>query len=303
VERWSTICRSGLRPRRLHRHHRQNPPPILRPSTQGAPGRKSRHTRGTRDQGSASNNAPMTADNSNRAPAFRLAIRLPHRTRVRRRHRPLHPIKSRRARGANWPSAWWMAIDTEKNKLGDTFHRHPEFPPKRRRRRGGTRGRRCDWSHRRPQERRQFAGQSVLVLQLDSIALGSRTYNIQTDHTKNKAVRGARTPRESWRRRHHWSIIGAIAGGGKGAAIWRRSWRRRGRRCASRNQEPTDQLPSETILNFTLQAPVTVVKAPNRAVIAPNWVTPSKATTGQKLHWTLRHVDHRNECGFTMSPR
>jgi BON domain len=82
----------------------------------------------------------------------------------------------------------------------------------------------------------KFAGQSLLVLQLDRISAGGKYYNIQTDQYSRKG-----------------SAIGAAAGGGLGGGV----------QAATKGQQI--KLASETVLNFTLQAPLTVVetKGPN----------------------------------------
>src|SRR5256884_8395776 len=62
------------------------------------------------------------------------------------------------------------------------------------------------------------------------------------------------------------AIIGAIAGGGKGAAIGAAAGGGLGGGVQAATKGQQIKLPSETVLNFTLQAPVTVVatnKGPN----------------------------------------
>jgi len=111
---------------------------------------------------------------------------------------------------------------------------------------------------------RNQTGQSVLVLQLDSIALGSRTYNIQTDQYKKQgSSRGKNTAEKVGGGAIIGGIIGAIAGGGKGAAIGAAAGGGVGGGVQAATKSQQIKLPSETVLNFTLQAPVTVVKAPN----------------------------------------
>jgi outer membrane lipoprotein SlyB len=57
-------------------------------------------------------------------------------------------------------------------------------------------------------------------------------------------------------------IIGAIAGGGKGAAIGAAAGAGAGGGIQAASKKQTIKLPSETVLNFTLQAPITVVQTP-----------------------------------------
>ena len=60
-------------------------------------------------------------------------------------------------------------------------------------------------------------------------------------------------------------IIGAIAGGGKGAAIGAAAGAGVGGGVQAASKSQQIKLPSETVLNFTLQQPVTVVQAASDA--------------------------------------
>jgi len=106
----------------------------------------------------------------------------------------------------------------------------------------------------------RFAGQSLLVLQLDTISVGANHYNIQTDEWKRQgSSRGKNTAEKVGAGAGIGAIIGAIAGGGKGAAIGAAAGGGLGGgvQAATKGQQIT--LPSETVLNFTLQAPVSVL--------------------------------------------
>ncbi|HEV8048858.1 MAG TPA: BON domain-containing protein, partial [Terriglobales bacterium] len=66
----------------------------------------------------------------------------------------------------------------------------------------------------------KFAGQSLLVLQLDRISAAGNFYNIQTDQYKKQgSSRGKNTAEKVGGGAGIGAIIGALAGGGKGAAI------------------------------------------------------------------------------------
>ena len=58
------------------------------------------------------------------------------------------------------------------------------------------------------------------------------------------------------------SIIGAIAGGGKGAAMGGAAGAGVGGGVQAASKSEQIKLPSETVLNFTLQSPITVEQAP-----------------------------------------
>jgi BON domain len=110
----------------------------------------------------------------------------------------------------------------------------------------------------------KFTGQSALVLQLDSIASGGKTYNIQTDQYKKEGTgRGKNTAEKVGGGAVLGGIIGALAGGGKGAAIGATVGAGAGGGVQAASKAPQIKIPAETIMAFTLQAPVTVVKAPN----------------------------------------
>jgi hypothetical protein len=106
----------------------------------------------------------------------------------------------------------------------------------------------------------KFAGKSVVVLQLDSISSGGQTYNVQTDqYTREGSSRGKNTAEKVGAGAGIGAIIGALAGGGKGAAIGAAAGGGIGGGVQAATKGQQIKLPSETVLNFTLQAPVTVV--------------------------------------------
>jgi hypothetical protein len=110
----------------------------------------------------------------------------------------------------------------------------------------------------------KFAGQSMLVLQLDRLSAAGKTYSIQTDQYSRKgSSRGKNTAAKVGTGAGIGAIIGAIAGGGKGAAIGAAAGGGLGGGVQAANKGQQIKLPSETVLNFTLQAPLTVV-ATNR---------------------------------------
>ncbi len=106
----------------------------------------------------------------------------------------------------------------------------------------------------------KFAGQSVLVLQLDRIAVGKKYYNIQTDQYRREGTsRGKSTAKKVGAGAAIGAIIGGIAGGGKGAAIGAAAGGGLGGGVQAATKGQQIKLPSETVLNFTLQGPLTVV--------------------------------------------
>ncbi|MBV8774217.1 MAG: BON domain-containing protein, partial [Deltaproteobacteria bacterium] len=106
----------------------------------------------------------------------------------------------------------------------------------------------------------KFAGRALLDLQLDRIKVGDRWYNIQTDHFKQESnARGKNTAEKVGAGAVAGAILGGIFGGGKGAAIGSVAGAGAGGGVQAASKKPDIKLSSERILNFTLQAPVTIV--------------------------------------------
>ncbi len=121
----------------------------------------------------------------------------------------------------------------------------------------------------------KFAGQSMLVLQLDRIKIGDKSYDIQTDQFSQKTnARGKNTAEKVGGGAIAGAILGGIFGGGKGAAIGSAAGAGAGGGVQAASKKPDIKLSSEKVLNFTLQAPVTLVP------------TTKPAREGQKLDTT-----------------
>jgi BON domain len=107
----------------------------------------------------------------------------------------------------------------------------------------------------------KFAGQSMIVLQLDRLKVGDRYYNIQTDqYTRKASSRGKNTAEKVGGGAILGAIIGGIAGGGKGAAIGSAAGAGVGGGVQAAGHSQQIKLPSETVLHFTLQAPLAVLQ-------------------------------------------
>ena len=113
----------------------------------------------------------------------------------------------------------------------------------------------------------KFAGKSELKLQLDRIAVGSKSYSIQTDqYYREGSSRGKNTAAKVGTGAAIGAIIGGIAGGGKGAAIGAAAGGGVGGGVQAATKGQQIKLASETVLNFTLQNALTVIpttKGPN----------------------------------------
>jgi hypothetical protein len=154
-------------------------------------------------------------------------------------------------------------IDSEKNQTGDTFHATLNAPLT------------SDGNEALPagveivghlvevKSAGKFAGQSTVAMQLDSVSSGGRTYNLQTDiYRKTGSSRGKNTAEKVGGGAVIGTIIGAIAGGGKGAAIGGVAGAGVGGGVQAATKSQQIKFPSETVLTFTLQAPITVTQAP-----------------------------------------
>jgi hypothetical protein len=108
----------------------------------------------------------------------------------------------------------------------------------------------------------KFAGQSLVVLQLDRVSVGSKSYSIQTDEYRRQgSSRGKNTAEKVGAGAAIGAIIGGIAGGGKGAGIGAAAGGGLGGGVQAATKGQQIKLPTETVLNFTLQNPLTVIPA------------------------------------------
>jgi len=154
-------------------------------------------------------------------------------------------------------------IDSEKNQTGDTFHATLNAPLTSDGEEAVPAGVELVGHLVEVKSAGKFAGQSSVVMQLDSLTFGGRTYNLQTDqYSKKGSSRGKNTAEKVGAGAAIGTIIGALAGGGKGAAIGAAAGAGVGGGVQAAGKGQQIKLPSETVLNFTLQQPITVVQAP-----------------------------------------
>jgi hypothetical protein len=108
----------------------------------------------------------------------------------------------------------------------------------------------------------KFQGKSELVLQLDRIMVGNKSYSIQTDQFRRAGSnRTTNTAEKVGAGAVIGAIIGGIAGGGKGAGIGAAAGGGLGGGVQAATKGQQIKLPTETVLNFTLQSPLTVTQA------------------------------------------
>ena len=154
-------------------------------------------------------------------------------------------------------------IDSEKNQAGDTFHATLNTPLTSDGEEAVPAGVELTGHLVDVKSAGKFAGQSVVVLQLDSLSSAGKTYNLETDqYRKEGSSRGKSTAEKVGGGAILGGIIGAIAGGGKGAAIGTAAGAGAGGGVQAASKSQQIKLPSETVLNFVLQSPITVMQAP-----------------------------------------
>ena len=154
-------------------------------------------------------------------------------------------------------------IDSEKNQTGDTFHATLNAPLTSDGEQAVPAGVELTGHLVEVKSAGKFAGQSVVALQLDSLSSGGKTYSLQTDqYRKQGSSRGKNTAEKVGGGAIIGGIIGAIAGGGKGAAIGTAAGAGVGGGVQAASKSQQIKLPSETVLNFVLQAPITVAQVP-----------------------------------------
>ncbi len=97
----------------------------------------------------------------------------------------------------------------------------------------------------------RFAGNSVLTLELTSLSVNGKTYNIQTNRwTRAGSGEGKNTATKVGVGTAAGAILGGIFGGGKGAAIGAAAGAGAGTGVAASKKGQQIQLPAEAVLSF-----------------------------------------------------
>lgn len=151
-------------------------------------------------------------------------------------------------------------VDTGKHKEGDTFRASLDAPvviqdkiiiPKN-----------SDVTARLASAKSagHFTGSSSVVLVLDTITFGGKSYDVQTgEFTKQGGSRTKRSAAVIGGGAAAGAVIGAIAGGAKGAAIGAAAGAGAGTGVQVLTKGEQIKLPAETLLEFQLKAPLTVM--------------------------------------------
>ena len=108
-------------------------------------------------------------------------------------------------------------------------------------------------------EAAHFKGNALLSLELTEVTTNGKKITLVTDtYSKEGAGRGKNTAEKAGGGAAFGAIVGALAGGGKGAAIGALAGGAAGTgvNAATRGQQVV--IPTETLINFQLQSPVTL---------------------------------------------
>ena len=104
-----------------------------------------------------------------------------------------------------------------------------------------------------------FTGQSELILELNELRVGNRTYQLRTsDYSETGPSRGKRTAATIGGAAAVGAVIGGIIGGGKGAAIGAGTGAGVGTGVQVLTRGQRIKVPTETMLTFKLQSPLTI---------------------------------------------
>ena len=106
----------------------------------------------------------------------------------------------------------------------------------------------------------RFAGNSVLTLELNSLAVNGKTYNIQTNQwTRSGKGEGKSTATKVGVGTVAGAVLGGLIGGGKGAAIGAASGAGAGTGVAAAKKGQQIKLGPEAVLNFQTINTLTVI--------------------------------------------
>jgi hypothetical protein len=150
-------------------------------------------------------------------------------------------------------------VDSKKNNVGDIFHASLETDLNINGNLVARRGADVYGRLAEAKEAGHFSGSSELQLELTRMVINGQDYPVvSSDYTLKGKGRGSNTAQKVGGGAVAGAIIGAIAGGGKGAAIGAGAGSAAGAGVQVFTRGQQVKVPSETLLEFRLQQPVTV---------------------------------------------
>ena len=151
------------------------------------------------------------------------------------------------------------SIDSDRNKDGDTFHATLDSPILAGGRVVVPKDADVEGEVLELKSAGHFTGRSEIALVLITLSVNGKSYEMETDeYTKEGASRGKRTAETVGGGAAVGALIGGLTGGGKGAAIGAGIGAGAGTGVQAVTKGQQIHLPSETVLEFRLHAPLTV---------------------------------------------
>lgn len=150
-------------------------------------------------------------------------------------------------------------VDSSKNHVGDIFHASLETDLTLGNTIVARKGTDVYGRLAESQKSGNFSGKSELQLELTRLVIDGKDYPVvSSDYTLQGKGQGSQTAKKVGVGAVAGTIIGAIAGGGKGAAIGAAAGGATGAGVQVLTKGAQVKVPSETVLEFRLQQPVTV---------------------------------------------
>ena len=151
------------------------------------------------------------------------------------------------------------SIDSDRSKDGDTFHATLDSPILAGGRVVVPKDADVEGEVQALKSAGHFTGRSEIALVLTKLSFNGKSYEMETDqYTKEGASRGKRTVETIGGGAAVGALIGGLTGGGKGAAIGAGIGAGAGTGVQAVTKGQQIHLPSETVLEFRLHAPLTV---------------------------------------------
>jgi hypothetical protein len=164
--------------------------------------------------------------------------------------------------GQSLPVRMIDGVDSSRNKVGDVFHASLETDLYISGTLVARKGADVYGRLANAQEAGHLSGSAELQLELMRIVIDGHDYPVaSSDYSLKGQSRGADTAKKVGGGAIFGAIIGAIAGGGRGAAIGAGAGSAAGAGVQVLTRGQQVKVPSETLLEFRLQQPATVVAA------------------------------------------
>ena len=155
-------------------------------------------------------------------------------------------------------------LDSEKNQVGDAFHASLGAPIVINDQTVIPSGADVTGRVAAVQSAGRFAGSSILTLELTSLSVNGKTYNVQTNQWSRQGKgEGKNTAVKAGGGAALGAVIGALAGGGRGAAIGAAAGGAGGTGVAAAKKGQQIKLAPEATLNFLLVNALTVTPESN----------------------------------------